>query len=634
MFACFLCSCFFYGVGFNLIFALCALLGPLGVLVSLRVERVALTISAQPGFVLACLGALLLIMAHHLFGSISPDTSFAPAIILGALPLWALTVWLLPERGLLYRAIFLLVFVFAAISAVDYLFAGTRAHAPLWDPNNYVTLLYLVWIPWALLSVRDYEGAGTGLRILAGTALFCIALLATHSRFAMLVIAGMGVLGVLASWRFRLPWQGAAWLLAGIAVAVLTYAAGAASEAPAGGSLQIAVESSAESERWQMLQAAFDGIQRVGGLSGSGLYTFTLLYPMLRSLGEQGTTGEFVHNDYVQLMLEGGIWLTLPMLLLCAVLALTFLRRVAAGQELDVRLAFVVAMGCAAVHALVNFVFYVLPLTILFGVLLGGAFAPHHQVASEPAGSAGRTHLGDGWVRLGKWLAIALLLVNSALLALDALTYGVFAGQLHVPGASALRANPERMQRFAGFAQSINGRRGVPVLAQAQLHEARLASGSTPLALAQARLTYQRAIEVDPWNPMAFTRFARFLERYPAAAEGVDRGDLLYQALALNPARVETNAMLLTYHRKLAEGQAVLGVASNIIAWCETMRRTDMQAADHLLETVLEIGVMADDSQMTQQVESCRLLDVSADSAGRTPTWMMRWLRSQRPGGE
>ena len=621
-------------MGFNIAFALCALLGPLGVLISLRVERAAVSITARPAFVLTCLGALLLIMAHHLFASISPDTSFAPAIILGALPLWALTVWLLPERGLLYRGIFLLVFAFAAISTGEYVFAGKRAHAPLWDPNNYVTLLYLVWIPWALLSVRDCEGAGTGLRILAGTALFCIALLATHSRFAMLVIAGVGVLSVLASWRFRLPWQGAAWLLAGIAVAVLTYVACEALLVQGGGSLQVAVESGAESERWQMLQAAFDGIQRVGGLSGSGLYTFTLLYPMLRSTGEQGTTGEFVHNDYVQLMLEGGIWLTLPMLLLCAALALTIFRRVAAGRELDVRLAFVVAMGFAALHALVNFVFYVLPLTILFGVLLGGAFAPHLQVVSEHAGPAGRAQVGAAWVRLGKWLVIVLLILNSALLALDALTYGVFAGQLYVPGASTLRANSERMQSFAEFAQRVNGRRGVPVLAQAQLHEAQLASGITPLALAQARLTYQRAIEVDPWNPMAFTRFAGFLERYPAAAEGVDRGELLYQALALNPARVATNARLLAYHRELGEGQAVLGIAKNIIAWCETMRRTDVQATDHLLVAVFEISVIAGDSQMTQRVESCRLLDVSADGAARAPTWMMRWLRSQRPSGD
>ena len=229
---------------------------------------------------------------------------------------------------------------------------------------------------------------------------------------------------------------------------------------------------------------------------------------------------------------------------------------------------------------------------------------------------------------------IVLLILNSALLALDALTYGVFAGQLYVPGASTLRANSERMQSFAEFAQRVNGRRGVPVLAQAQLHEAQLASGITPLALAQARLTYQRAIEVDPWNPMAFTRFAGFLERYPAAAEGVDRGELLYQALALNPARVATNARLLAYHRELGEGQAVLGIAKNIIAWCETMRRTDVQATDHLLVAVFEISVIAGDSQMTQRVESCRLLDVSADGAARAPTWMMRWLRSQRPSGD
>ena len=49
---------------------------------------------------------------------------------------------------------------------------------------------------------------------------------------------------------------------------------------------------------------------------GIGVFCFPLLYPSFRSLLEQDTAGLFVHNDYVQFLVEGGV----PLLLFCSLL--------------------------------------------------------------------------------------------------------------------------------------------------------------------------------------------------------------------------------------------------------------------------------------------------------------------------
>lgn len=74
----------------------------------------------------------------------------------------------------LFQGVFVIVFLMAVYSSVRYLGWGDRAYLPLLGPNNYVTLLYLVWIPWlhGELAVGQHE-PHTKLLVI-GVVVFCL----------------------------------------------------------------------------------------------------------------------------------------------------------------------------------------------------------------------------------------------------------------------------------------------------------------------------------------------------------------------------------------------------------------------------------------------------------------------------
>ena len=617
--ACFAVSCYFYGVGFNLLFSAVALLGPAGVLIATSPRTLAATLAANPGVFWACVVSVAGIVLQHLLFSISPDSSFAPSIILSAVPLWACAILIVPRPALVFQGIFWLIAVFATVSAAEFVLAGIRAHAPLWDPNNYVTLLYLAWIPWVLQRLAQPAVAVRGISIGLVTWLFAVALLATHSRFALLVLLGVVLLSGVYCAYFRLPFRSWLWLLAGVSLATACYVlldppgatGGAVSAVPS-------ADSAAESERLMMIDSALQAVVERGGVWGTGLYTFSLLYPLYRNVAEQGTTGEFVHSDFLQLTLEGGVLLLLPLLLLCAGMALMLWQRALSHRVFVPALAFATAVGVAMAHALVNFVLYVLPLTIMLGVLIGCAFVRGADL--------GRTAFATPWVRAGKWLAVAMLALNLGYLALDALTYGVFSRQLHVPGAAWIRGDAQRMLEFARLAQQLNGRRGVPILAEARILQAMAGTDAHRLQLAQIEAAYQRAIEVDPWNPSARVAYASFLQGQPNV-QSVEPRVLLEQALELNPADPVSNLALLETYRREADAEGLVRVISNTLTWCELMRRRESDVTEGLLDQIELIAGRLQAQDLVEQIQTCRARNVSATGAARNPTWMMRWLR-------
>lgn len=112
---------------------------------------------------------------------------------------------------------------------------------------------------------------------------------------------------------------------------------------------------------------------------GTGPGTFKILYPRYRSPDDRSTAGNMVHNDYVQLLQEGGPPL-LAVLLAAAVSLLLSLRRLFGDSSEAVSLADrdrrIQRLGVAAallalfIHAAVNFIFYAAPIALLAGVYL------------------------------------------------------------------------------------------------------------------------------------------------------------------------------------------------------------------------------------------------------------------------
>ena len=106
---------------------------------------------------------------------------------------------------------------------------------------------------------------------------------------------------------------------------------------------------------------------------GTGLGTFSVLYPAIRT--EYLTAGNLVHNDYLQLLHEGGIALVL-LLVLFLFWHIKCLWQACFCSHKKERFSLRLELACLAVinlllftHALINFIFYIEYLNIVAGLI-------------------------------------------------------------------------------------------------------------------------------------------------------------------------------------------------------------------------------------------------------------------------
>ncbi len=106
-------------------------------------------------------------------------------------------------------------------------------------------------------------------------------------------------------------------------------------------------------------------------LYGFGLGTFLLLYPSVRT--EYHTTGNVAHNDFLQIAVEGGVLSLIPFCLIIAVLLWYNLRilfsKNKSKNDMEVTVLSII-LATIFIGGFFNFVIYVLPISILMGLLL------------------------------------------------------------------------------------------------------------------------------------------------------------------------------------------------------------------------------------------------------------------------
>ncbi|WP_375191681.1 O-antigen ligase family protein [Marinobacter sp.] len=107
---------------------------------------------------------------------------------------------------------------------------------------------------------------------------------------------------------------------------------------------------------------------------GSGLGTFSLLYPSVRELTEIGSVGFFVHNDFLQLLLELGlipflVVVTFPCIVCFKIFVSVF--NGAVGERRVKGIMIILVLFVIASHALVNFIFYHPLFAFILGAFLG-----------------------------------------------------------------------------------------------------------------------------------------------------------------------------------------------------------------------------------------------------------------------
>jgi len=525
----------------------------------------------------------------------SADSSFPVACALGLIPLATLFgVALGSARGLLWLMIGIIVFVLATLSALRLSLDGTRPGAPLTDVNNYGALLYVVLL---ICSGRILDLKwGKKRAQLWYPGLFAVVLLTfvvagTQSRASIFIVLSAAMFFLLYALRHRLDLRPLLAVVGAGIVGVLFHEL-----LTARSSLEGSVEPIAGgvSVRLTLIEAALSMYWQ-GGLSGIGLAVFPLNYRQTRTAMDDDSAGFFVHNDYVQLFVEGGPLLVLPsiaVLLWVVIVAGHFIFQPSKGHS-PARLGATLALAALLSHAMVNFVFF----TPVLGLLIGFLVA---TVLNQPV------VVGHNTLRSipGATLVPLLLVAGSGCgyLWLDIATSVKLQGQAGIPFV----LEPAREQReqlaYARLAQKLNADRGVPFLAEAVL----LDRDRSSVVLDREKLilsAYRKAVQVDPWNTFAWWQFRDFILRSEAIQDQLllseEPSSITLEVLRLDPVFVPAIEARLTElttpdaaqtrRRQLEFLRSQIGPR---LTW---LARENPKAALHYAEVLLQYSTSAAD---------------------------------------
>lgn len=280
---------------------------------------------------------------------------------------------------------------------VEFFVEGGRSDGPLRDANAAAAIVNLFLIPAFWIACAPKTARAERIRQLLLISLLTGALASTSSRGALLALLGAGLVSVVAFVTFRLPCSRRGLIAATAACLTGLAAVYAGPEAPAGRAIDLAQDRSALT-RLSMWQSTFE-MYLDHPVAGVGVGAFAAKYPQYRSPDDDHTAGTFAHNDYLQLLAEGG----LPLLAMVVVFGLAILRwayrllsRTAVeGARQDTYEALGLAAGVAAMfaHASVNFIFYISPLAIWIGIYaarLRSLARLDHEVPATPERAAPR----------------------------------------------------------------------------------------------------------------------------------------------------------------------------------------------------------------------------------------------------
>ncbi|MFT7653792.1 MAG: hypothetical protein ACI9ON_000282 [Limisphaerales bacterium] len=582
----------------------------------------------SPWVEITCYFALVALLLHQLFLTVSPDSSFSVSVGLAMIPFVVLLMQRL-NGNQVFQALFWVMFLFASISCIRFVGWGHRAYDPLLDPNNYVTLLYLALIPWMhqRLTRRAAMFNRTMLVETAIATVFSLALLATHSRYAWLVLVAVTVYWAVL-WKAHRLINGhmlaacAGGFLIGVGIYALIGQAEISSNMAA-----TVLETNTTSSRQTLISTSFKMIVEEGGWIGKGAYTFSLYYPLFRDLSDQVTSGLYVHNDYLQLFFEGGLLFLVPLLALGGATGSRLLRGLLGKPQDLEQLGYLLALGLALLHANLNFIFYILPIAIFLGVVIAQAFRANRVSDASALGLKSSLLQNSIPLQKGAWqISVVTVLVALIYLCVDAYSYSVFAGQPGMPGTAAIRGDAAKSEQFADLNIRFNADRGIPVLARAQLAERTLGDESAPNKQAHVSALYKQAINVDPYNPLAYASKFKFIQR-TGFAEGRSSDELIEQTLVLAPQNAAYATMAMKYYAPRDLPKAV-EVALRVAPWCEYLAKRDRPSMGELGKTMSAVNDRASSPELARLLQECRSFYANAKADKRMATVVQNWLLS------
>ena len=383
--------------------------------------------------------------------SILPATSFEVASSVGTL---AIGYWLVRQslnRGIDWTAIVWLLRGAGGIAACaaigEYLVTRQRTMGLFLDFNAQAGFLSALTLSaagemlWRLRSGASKRQLWP-LMLLIGVQL--LALATTRSLSGLLQFAGgITLLTLMAGWRLPGTLKLTALMLAALTLSLGLVSISADNSSDPLAKLESLQNHASFTDRVKMAQASFHMFRDHAPL-GSGLGSYKALYHRYRDPGENSTTGDLSHNDYAQLLAEGGpVLLAFPLLLLGWLCRRGWALVRTSGSSVDARQAgWIAALVALMAHASMNFIIYATPLALLMGLLLGMLDRPEVQ----PPGHTGQKSVSR---RAISGLLIVVGLAFSFTLGLRALFLSSQAEHCEFQVCRGLHQSPQRAHGLA-----------------------------------------------------------------------------------------------------------------------------------------------------------------------------------------
>jgi O-antigen ligase len=334
---------------------------------------------------------------------------------LGSLPLafWFYTIT--PEREALWQRVAPLLLLLALALSVQ---ATYQLVIRAWEPksvfldiNSHAAFIALIALPTAGYFLAGFAARvrDEGRSLLLGSALFVLifAVAQTAGRGAMIVlVAGMATLIGVAWYRVPRPA-----ILKLVAIVLVGLAAGniVAQGQTTARLVTLIDPESAGMTRFLIWERTWDIIKESPWL-GKGLGVFGLVFPAHRNPLDS-SAGFMVHNDYLQIWLEAGLPGLVLLLAVYVAALLMFIHVLRQRRFNKSRAVEIAGLFCGllavAMHSFVNFNLYILPTSLVAGLLL----ARFHELAVAGQGGQVWKFQPTRYLHLGTYRLVVSLLV-------------------------------------------------------------------------------------------------------------------------------------------------------------------------------------------------------------------------------
>lgn len=397
-----------------------------------------------PAFAVAYLAWLLL----NSYFSTFPYASRLHGLALAVLPL-AFLGWLVQprrDRQATWDKTWKLLVVCGSPLAIwgiaDFALSQQRAHGPLIDANAFGALMNMLILPLAFGYLKGHQPAPKLLgrsTILLSAALFSLAQFMTLSRGAFLALA---VTLPVAIWLSRATPGFRPRLVRLLLVLIACYSVVKVAPIEEHPRLELLLAAPLEQidtdasikARLLLWKSTWQMYRDANPLVGTGLGTFKIHYPAYRAGAETESGGNYAHNDYLQALQEGGAVQFLFLVILTLIAPVWLFSKsqrttLAPGKESEGEqdvAGLMLGIVAISLHATVNFIHEILPLTLLTGLYLARAWEMQRPLQEFRALSSVTTHIRPGLVKSVLYLFLA---IPTAGLAMDAIVFRTLVGK-------------------------------------------------------------------------------------------------------------------------------------------------------------------------------------------------------------